>query len=92
MKWFYRCTAVHFILTAVTGVALYLRRGGSRPGMYSDTVKEWLVMLHNGEWVSHATLGRPFFSGIVIGVLLAFALTKFSLMALRKRKEQPAKA
>jgi uncharacterized membrane protein YoaK (UPF0700 family) len=55
-------------------------------------VKEWLVMLHNGEWVSYVALGRPFVSGIVIGGLLAFALTRFSLMALRKRKEQPARA
>lgn len=82
MKWFYRFTAVHFIVTSVTGVALYFRPGGNRPALYSETVKEWLVMVHNGEWISHVVAGAPFISGIVLGVALSAVLIRFSLRAL----------
>lgn len=83
--WFYRCTAVHFIVTAITGLMLYFRPGGSRPALYSVEVKEWLVMIHNGEWISHLLLGRPFYSGLVLGLMLGAALVRFSVLSLRRR-------
>lgn len=83
--WFYRLSAAHFIVTALTGLLLYFRPGRRRPGIYSDEVKEWLVMIHNGEWISSLLLGSPFYSGIVIGLLLSFALIGFSIGSLRRR-------
>jgi hypothetical protein len=77
-EWFYRFTAVHFVLTALTGILLYFRPGGTRPGLYSEGVKEWIVMIHNGEWISFALFGRPFVSGIALGLVLATMLIKFS--------------
>jgi hypothetical protein len=82
--WFYRLTAVHFIVTALTGLALYFRPGGNRPGLYSEELKEWLVMIHNGEWLSHLIFERPFYSGMLIGVLLSLVLVKFSAAALQR--------
>ena len=38
-KAFYRFTAAHFIVTAATGLVLYFRPGGNRPGLYQDGVK-----------------------------------------------------
>ncbi len=83
-NWFYRFTAVHFVITALTGIALYFRPGGGRPAFYSETVKEWLVMVHNGEWLSYSIVGNPFISGIFIGAILSTALVRFSLRAIVK--------
>ena len=83
-RWFYRLTAVHFLVTAVTGLALYFRPGGARPGLYSTEVKEWLVMFHNGEWISYLLVGNPFWSGLVVGGLLSLALVRYSARALRR--------
>ena len=76
--WFFRFTALHFVVTAITGVVLYFRPGGGRPGLYGDATKEVLVMIHNGEWLSAVLVHRPFISGIGIGSALAFALCKFA--------------
>jgi hypothetical protein len=81
-NWFYRFTAVHFVVTAVTGMALYFRAGNGRPALYSDAVKEWLVMVHNGEWVSYLVVGNPFISGILTGAVLSTALVRFSWRAI----------
>ncbi len=80
--WFYRFTAVHFVITAITGIALYFRPGAGRPGLYTDATKELLVMIHNGEWITGLLVRRPFVSGIVIGSALAFALCKFAAAGL----------
>ncbi len=80
--WFYRLTAVHFLVTAVTGILLYFRAGNGRPGLYADATKEILVMIHNGEWISHLLAKRPFISGIAIGGALAYALCKFAVRGL----------
>ena len=83
--WFYRIAAAHFIVTAVTGLVLYFRPGGARPGLYSDAVKEWLVMFHNGEWISFVLLRQPLFSGLVVGAVLAVTLIRFSARMLLRR-------
>ena len=83
-SWFYRFTAAHFVVTALTGVALYFRPGSGRPAFYSEKIKEWLVMVHNGEWLSYALVGNPFISGIFIGSILSLALVRFSLRAIVK--------
>ncbi|MCK6546473.1 hypothetical protein L6R52_11535 [Myxococcota bacterium] len=83
-RWFYKFTAVYFIVTAVTAIPLYFREGNGRPGLYGDTIKEWLVMLHNGEWLSYVLTGNPLWSGLVIGGALAWALVRFALHALRR--------
>jgi hypothetical protein len=88
-EWFFRFTAAHFVLTSLTGVLLYFRPGGTRPGLYSDQVKEWIVMVHNGEWISFALFGRPFVSGILMGLVLATVLIRFSSQRFRHRR-QPA--
>ncbi len=75
-------------MTALTGLALYFRPGGARPGLYSEAAKEWLVMVHNGEWLSHVLLGRPFWSGIVIGALLSTVLVRFSVRSLSRKDER----
>jgi hypothetical protein len=89
MRWFYRFTALHFIVTAVTGIALYFRPGGARPALYSDRAKEWLVMVHNSEWISYVLFGNPFVSGIAVGSALALALVRFSLRSLRQGTRTP---
>ena len=78
-KAFYRFTAAHFIVTAATGLVLYFRPGGNRPGLYQDGVKEILVMIHNGEWLSYFILGKPVYSGIIIGLLLSFVVIRMAL-------------
>ena len=85
--WFYRIAAAHFIVTAVTGLVLYFRPGGARPGLYSDAVKEWLVMIHNGEWMSFVLLRQPLFSGLVVGSVLAVTLMRFSARTLLRRND-----
>ena len=86
-RWFYRFTAVHFIVTALTGLVLYFRPGGARPALFSADVKEWIVMVHNGEWISNLLFGQPFVSGIVVGVLMAIALVRFSARSLKSEEE-----
>ena len=56
--WFYRFTAVHFCLTALSGLILYFRPLKGREGWYSEQTKEWLVGLHNGELWSDLLLGN----------------------------------
>jgi hypothetical protein len=84
-RWFYRFTAVHFVITSLTGVVLYFRPGNGRPGWYSDNAKEWLVMIHNGEWLSYTLFGRSVFSGLLIGSVLAMALIGFSTKGMRRQ-------
>jgi hypothetical protein len=84
-KWFYRLTAAHFIVSALTGLALYFRPQAPRPGLYSVQMKEWLVMIHNGEWLSYVLFGQPFWSGLIVGLLLAFVLIKFSVSSFFKK-------
>ena len=55
-----------------------------RAGFYSDAVKEWLVGLHNGELFSWLLTGNRYWSGVVIGLALAYALIRFSLSSLRR--------
>lgn len=86
--WFFRFTAVHFILTGLTGVALYFRPGENRPGWYSEQVKEILVMVHNGEWLSALLLGRPVWSGLAIGLCLSATLLWFSYRRLVRRNAE----
>ena len=85
MRWFYRLTAVHFVVTAVTGLVLYFRRGGGRPGLFGDDVKEWLVMIHNGEWLSYVVCARPVYSGLAVGLILAVTITRHSVRGIRYR-------
>ena len=83
--WFYRFTAAYFLVSAVTGLILYFRPlKDERAGWYSDELKEWFVMLHNGELFSWLLTGNRYWSGVLIGSALAFALVKYSLSALRR--------
>jgi hypothetical protein len=83
--WFYRFTAVYFIVSAVTGLLLYFRPlAGERPGWYSERLKEFLIGLHNGELFSWLLTGNRYWSGVVIGAALAFALIRFAVRSLRK--------
>ena len=75
--WFYRFTAVHFCLTALSGLILYFRPLKGREGWYSEQTKEWLVGLHNGELWSDLLLGNGLFSGIPIRLVLATTLILF---------------
>lgn len=77
--WFYRFTAVHFCVTAVTGVLLYFRPLEEREGWYSEELKELLVGLHNGELWSQLLFENPYLSGLPIGLILAASLIFFSL-------------
>lgn len=88
--WFYRFTSVHFLVTAATGLALYFRPGDGRPAWFSDDVKEILVKIHNGEWLTALLLDRPFWSGITIGAALTFALARFSWRSLRRNDPDPS--
>lgn len=81
--WFYRAAAVHFLFTAATGLALYFRPLQDRAGLYSADVKEWLVMVHNGEWLGHVLVQNRYLSGLVLGLLLAIAATMFSVRTLQ---------
>jgi len=81
-RWFYRIAGVHFLVTALTGVALYFRAGPGRPGLYGDGVKDVLVMVHNGEWLGALLVGRPFVSGILIGVVLGGLLFRAAWRSL----------
>ena len=42
-SWFYTFTAVHFFLTAISGVLLYFRPLDGREGWYSEKTKQVLV-------------------------------------------------
>lgn len=90
--WFYRFTAVHFCLTAVSGLILYFRPVKESEGWYSEQTKEWLVGLHNGELWSELLLGNGLISGVPIGLVLATTLVIFSMRSLMgKRRQGPGK-
>lgn len=83
--WFYRFTAVHFCLTALSGVLLYFRPLEGREGWYSEQTKEWLVGLHNGEFWSYLLMENRYLSGIPIGLVLATTLIIFSVGTIKGR-------
>jgi len=83
--WFYRVAATQFLLTAATGMLLYFRPLDERQGAYSKTVKEWLVMLHNGEWISEALFGSRYASGLLIGGVLSALVVRFAWRVLKSR-------
>jgi hypothetical protein len=88
--WFYRFTAAYFVVSAVTGLALYFRPlAGERAGFYSDAVKEWLVMLHNGEIFGWLAARNRYLSGVLIGSALAWSLLRFSVRSLRPAPAAP---
>ncbi len=80
--WLYRAVAVHLAVTALTGLALYARPLDDRPGLYGEVVKEWLVMIHNGEWIGHLLFGRRWLTGVAIGAALAWPLLRHARRAL----------
>lgn len=83
--WFYRFTAAYFLISATTGLILYFRPlKDERAGFYSEDLKEFFVQLHNGELFSRWLTGSRYWSGILIGTALAFALVKYSISALRR--------
>ena len=86
--WFYRFTAVHFCLTALTGMILYFRPYDGSEGWYSEQTKKWLVGLHNGELWSDLLLGNGLLSGIAIGLVLSTTLILFSVRSLRGRQRK----
>jgi len=85
--WLYRIAAVQFLLTSTTGLILYFRPLDNRAGAYPNALKEWLVMFHNGEWLSHVLFGSRYVSGLLIGGTLAVLTWRFALRALRKPPE-----
>ena len=76
--WFYRFTAAHFCVTAMSGVLLYFRPLEHRAGWYSEEVKEFLVGLHNAELWGQLLLDNPYLSGPPIGIMLAAVLIRKS--------------
>jgi hypothetical protein len=64
---------------------LYLRPLDGRPGAYSERAKEWLVMLHNGEWISEVLLGNRYVSGLLVGAVLSALVVRFAWRVLRGR-------
>mgnify|MGYP001594821532 CR=1 FL=1 len=83
--WFHRLAAAQFILTAATGLCLYFRPLADREGAYGESAKEWLVMLHNGEWLSQLALGSRYVSGLAVGAVLAALVVRFAWRALRRQ-------
>ena len=84
--WFYRFTAAHFCLTAITGGLLYFRPLDDREGWYSESLKEILVGLHNGELWGRLLLDSRYSSGLPIGFILASVLVYFSFRTFFNRK------
>ncbi len=87
--WFYRFTAAHFCVTAITGILLYFRPLEDRAGWYSEGIKELLVGLHNGELWSQLVFDSRYLSGLPIGIILAATLIVYSLK--KRFSECPAK-
>lgn len=87
--WLYRLAAIQFGITALTGVALYFRPLDDRAGLYGKVVKEWLVLIHNGEWIGHLLFGWRYVPGVLIGVVLAWLTLRFVRRALVRRPEDP---
>ena len=77
-KWFVRLAVFQFCVTACTGLVLYFRPLEHRAGAYSAELKEWLVMLHNGEWVGELLFGNRYVSGLVIGGALAVQVARYA--------------
>lgn len=88
--WLYRVIALHLAVTAITGLALYARPLDDRSGLYGKAVKEWLVMIHNGEWIGHLLLGNRWLSGLLIGAALAWPLLRHARRALFQPADRPA--
>ncbi|MBI1945002.1 MAG: hypothetical protein HYS27_04855 [Deltaproteobacteria bacterium] len=83
--WLYRVLALQLAITATTGLALYARPLDDRPGLYGKAVKEWLVMIHNGEWIGHVLFGNRWLSGTAVGVALAWPLLRYARRTLLRR-------
>ncbi len=82
-RWFHRFTAAYFIVTASTGLVLYFRPlAGERKGFYTDRIKEWLVMIHNGEIFGWLLARNRYVSGVAIGGALAYALIRYAIRSL----------
>lgn len=84
--WFYRFTAAHFLLTAISGVFLYFRPLEGRAGWYSEQTKTLLVGLHNGELWSQFILENRYVSGVPIGIVLATTLIIFSVKSIKGKR------
>ena len=87
--WFFRVAALQFLLTAATGLVLYLRPLDDRAGAYSKQTKEWLVMLHNGEWLSYLALHDRRVSGFLVGGALAVLVVRLAARSLARRSPSP---
>ncbi|OGQ21931.1 MAG: hypothetical protein A2138_20435 [Deltaproteobacteria bacterium RBG_16_71_12] len=88
--WLYRAVALQLAVTALTGLALYARPLDDRLGLYGKTAKEWLVMVHNGEWIGHLLLGNRWLSGALIGALLAWPLLRHARRVLLQPAGRPS--
>ena len=82
-SWFYTFTAVHFFLTAISGVLLYFRPLDGREGWYSEKTKQVLVGLHNGEFWGHIIFENRYFYGLPIGIILAVTLIFLSIRKIK---------
>lgn len=87
--WFTRVATVQFVFTAVTGLLLYFRPLDDRAGWYSKDVKEWLVMLHNGEWVTQVLLHNRYVSGLLVGATLAWLVLGSARKTFKKGAPAP---
>lgn len=87
--WLYRAVALQFGVTALTGLALYARPLDDRAGLYGKTAKEWLVMVHNGEWIGHVLVGNRWVSGLIVGLALALPALRYARRALRRPAADP---
>ena len=81
--WFYRLAAAQFVATSVTGLLLYFRPLDDRTGVYPEKIKDWLVMIHNGEWITHLLLSNRYISGLIVGVTLSVLVLRFALRAFK---------
>ena len=82
-KSFVRVAVCQFCVTAMTGLLWYFRPLERRVGAYSSDVKEWLVMLHNGEWVGQLVSGNRYMSGLVVGAVLSCFVARFARRTFR---------
>ena len=85
-NWFYRFTAAHFCVTAISGVFLYFRPLEDRAGWYSEGIKDLVVGLHNGELWGHLLFDNRYLSGLPIGLILAALLILRSIRKVVSRQ------